>query len=238
MCCLISCYCLILFELPTEPLAPVAVYPLDAKHGGNPLLPSFSPPGNLAAVQFTDGPGGKPGGSCAFSGSQSSYIQIPKDDRLDTRYSITLLAMVFPDETAGPIVQFSPPGSYGTHFWVVNSGTTLFFRITRRGDYLQTTILSSALLKPRQWFYVGATYDYSTGVVRNWIDGKMVGEVPIGSMELSTDQFIRIGSGAIPADVRTFKGRISCLQIYNRALTQEEIVAAKDACSHYKRSKL
>ena len=121
-------------------------------------------------VQFDDGPDGKPGGSCSFPGSQSSYIEIPKDDRLDTRYSITLLAMIFPDETEGPIVQFSPPGTYGPHFWVVNSGTTLFFRITRRDDYLATTILLSALLKPRQWFYVGATYDYSTGVVRNWID--------------------------------------------------------------------
>ena len=225
-----------MFGLPTEPRAPVAVYPLDAEHGVSPLPPSFSPPGNLAAVQFTDGPGGKPGGSCAFSGSQSSYIQIPKDDRLDTRYSITLLAMVFPDETVGPIVQFCPFGNYGTHFWVTNSGTTLFFRITRRGDYFGTAILTSALLKPRQWFYVGATYDYSTGVVRIWIEGKMVDEESVGSMEISTDQVIRIG--AVTIDRRPFKGRISCLQIYNRALTREEIVAAKGACSHYKRSKL
>ena len=227
-----------LFQLLIETISPVAVYPLDVEHGTNSLLPSFAPAGTLTGVQFDDGPDGKPGGSCSFSGSQSSYIEIPKDDRLDTRYSITLLAMVFPDETEGPIVQFSPSGTYGPHFWVVNSGTTLFFRITRRDDYFATTILSSALLKPRQWFYVGATYDYSTGVVRNWIDGKMVGEVSIGSMEISTDQFIRMGYSAIPSDTRTFKGLISCLQIYNRALTQEEIAAAKDACSHYKRSKL
>ena len=178
------------------------------------------------------------GGSCTFSGSNTSYIEIPKDDRLDTKYSITLLAMVFPDETDGPIVQFSPTGTFGTHLWVLNSGTTLFSRMTRRGDYLKTTAVLSALLKPKQWFYVGVTYDYSTGVVRIWIDGKMVGEVSIGSMEISTDQFIRMGYGVIPTDQRAFKGRISCLQMYNRALTQEEIVAAKGACSHYKRSKL
>lgn len=198
------------------------------------MSPSFVPTGISVGIQHADGPDGKTGGSSAFAGSEASYIEIPQNYRLDTRYSITILAMVYPEGVDGPLVHFVPPSViYGPHVWFVNNN--LFTRIVGRGNFALAESIQSSSLMPRKWSYVGTSYDYSTGVVRNWINGEMISELSIGSMELATDQVIRMG--AVPIDNRYFKGRISCVQIYKQALTKELIAAAKDACSDYKRSK-
>ena len=61
-----------------------------------------------------------------------------------------------------------------------------------------------------------------------WVDGKKVVEQHVGTFELDTDAEIRIGVKA--NDGRFFKGRISCVQFYNRALSEVEIAAVKYRC--------
>lgn len=60
-----------------------------------------------------------------------------------------------------------------------------------------------------------------TGVAQLWHDGKMVESRNIGQIELRTQFPIRLGADS--RDKRQFKGKISCVQIYDRALTAEQI---------------
>lgn len=71
------------------------------------------------------------------------------------------------------------------------------------------------------WNQVGATYDRNTGVAQLWHDGKMVKSRNIGQIELATNSPIRLG--ARKGDERYFEGKISCVQIYDKALNEEEI---------------
>ena len=68
---------------------------------------------------------------------------------------------------------------------------------------------------------MGASYDNQTGVAELWHDGKMVKSRNIGQIQLRTQFPIRLGADS--RDKRQFKGKISCVQIYDRALTAEQV---------------
>ena len=76
-------------------------------------------------------------------------------------------------------------------------------------------------MQPNKWNEVGASYDHDTGVAQLWHDGKMVKSRNIGQIELRTQFPVRIGADG--HDKRQFKGKISCVQIYDRALTSEQV---------------
>ena len=71
------------------------------------------------------------------------------------------------------------------------------------------------------WNQVGATYDNTTGVAQLWHNGKMVKSRNIGQIKLATQYPIRIG--ARDGDDRRYAGKISCLQIYDKALDEQQI---------------
>ena len=62
--------------------------------------------------------------SYLFKGSSGSYIQIPG---IPMANDITIVSFIKP-VMAGPIFQWDPSGVWGDHFWVINTGSTLFFR--------------------------------------------------------------------------------------------------------------
>lgn len=82
-----------------------------------------------------------------------------------------------------------------------------------------------------KWQYIGVSFSYNTGMATLWIDGKDVQIKYLGKFELSTDHDIRIGGGQGKGD--SFQGRISCLQIYNRALTKNEVAAVRNRCDEH-----
>ena len=78
-----------------------------------------------------------------------------------------------------------------------------------------------SFLQLNEWNQVGATYDNTTGVAQLWHNGKMVKSRNIGQIKLATQYPIRIG--ARDGDDRRFAGKISCLQIYDKALDEQQI---------------
>lgn len=174
-------------------------------------------------MTLAPGPDGKPGGSYQFSGSSTSYITLNNNGKLDTRYSMTILVWVYP-KSNGPILNYNT-NLLAVHFWIV-SGLKLFVRFQVRAYSILNA--QSYNLAANTWSYVGASYDYSTGLVKLWIDGNTVIQANIGVHEMATQDSLRMG--AITSDSRYFRGRISCLQVYDRPLSQEQIQAAQDLC--------
>ena len=168
---------------------------------------------------------GHPQGSYQFSGSFGSYIEIPNNGGLDTRYSITILAWLNQQNDDGPIVNFGS-NVWGFHFWVVNG--RLFARPSRRADRALPKYAVSSSLEPGTWNYVGTSYNFSSGVVKLWINGSEVAHEISGGEEQSTQYDVRVGAKASTTDRRYLKGRICCLQIYNKSLSQKEIIAVQN----------
>ena len=74
------------------------------------------------------------------------------------------------------------------------------------------------------WKFVGASYDNETGEFKLWADGALKQTRNMGAgVELATQGNVRLGVRE-KANNWYFKGKISQLQIYNEALSQQQIL--------------
>ena len=187
-------------------------------------LEDRQPQGTPVGVTQAAGPNGKAGGSYQFTGQANSYIEFPNNGGLDTERSITMLCWLYPQSTDGPIFNYKTSGSWGVHMWVVSG--KLFARFTKRNYQFTQPLATSKYLALNHWQYVGASYDYNTGVTSLWLDGKQVVKTNIGAgLTLGTQDDVRMG--AKWGDGRYFKGRIAAMQAYDVALSEEQVNAVK-----------
>lgn len=204
----------------------MAVYSLNRYTQARDISFSRNPRGSLGRVKYSPGPDNSPGGSIEFYGRSNSYIQFPNRGKIDTRRSITLLAWIYHTGRAGPIFNYMPNG-WGVHFWMVTP-KTLFARFTRRGRRRFTAAVSSRSVRPRKWQFVGATFSYRTGVARLFVNSRFVARKRIGRIRLATNYPVRMGARI--GDRRYFRGRISCMQVYNQALNKNQILVRQKRC--------
>ena len=226
-----SCLNMWLYSIVRIP--PQVVYPLDKRYRGREKK-NRNRPARLVNVRIRPGPRGKPGGAVEFLGRPNSYVQIPNRPRgrLDTVNSITLLAWVLHKGRSGPIIHYKTNG-WGPHLWMVGP-RKLFVRFTNRRNLRGTRyLISSRYFRPRRWNFVGATYNGRNGIAKLFINNRFVTSKRVGRFKLATQFAVRLG--ARRGDRRSFRGRIACVQIYNRALTNRQIKRRRNMCFRGKR---
>ena len=136
-----------------------------------------------------------------------------------------MLCWLYPSSQNGPLFNYRNNGSWGVHLWVARG--QLFVQFTKR-DYSWTQHLLHTFLKPEDgWKFVGASYDQANGDAKLWVNGKAVQTLNIGAnLQLATQDNVRMG---VRIDYSWyFKGKIAQMQVYNVALTQEQIKLIKD----------
>lgn len=205
----------------------MAVYPLDATNGARDLSPTKNLPGKLSRVSIVPGPEGQRDTALRFSGSPSSYIEFPNNGRLNTRRSITCLVWVFNEGRGGTVFQYNPKGQ-GVGLKIIGANQIEARIVSRRGTKNIPVRTPKKAFKPRTWTYIGFSYDYTLGIVKMYVNGKPVVTKVIGRMELLTNRPARAGSTR--RGRRFFRGRMSCIQIYSRALSVYEISTVKTRC--------
>ena len=203
---------------------PVILFPLNAEYETRDIK-NRTAPGIPSGVSLAPGPYGEEAGSYEFFGNANSFIEFPNSPggALDVRYSMTILCWVYYDENGGPdgpIFEYNTGHNYGVHLWVVNRNIYAYFS-DRKVPYslpaLHHTFLAGG------WKFVGASYDNETGEIKLWADGslKLTRNTTAG-VELGTQGSVRMG--VRKNDKLSFKGKISQLQIYNEALSQQQIL--------------
>ncbi|XP_078376682.1 uncharacterized protein LOC144660015 [Oculina patagonica] len=200
---------------------PIALYPLNGKYTTWDISGRSNPNGLARGVRLASGPDGLPQGSYQFSGKSSSYIEFPNTGALRAKNSITLLAWVYVKSRGGPIFNYNPLG-WGVSLWV-NSKHYLSAKFVEGDDGCTTCFISALPLKTNAWNYVGMSYDHTSGIAKLWVDGRVSSQRNIGTkISLSTSRSVRMGARATN-DGNYFNGRISRMQVYDRALTQREV---------------
>ena len=202
----------------------MAFFPLTSKYGSRDISPSRNLPGKIVGALPPRGPDGQPEGAFKFRGRPDSFIEFPNNGRLDTKDSITILAYVNP-ESAGPIFNYNPKG-FGMHFWMVRPNV-LFARFVKRSKKFTRPVATNRV-KPRTWNWVAASYDKNTGYARLYVDSRISAERNLGRIKLATNYPVRMGARI--GDRRFFRGKITCLQLFNVALTSRQIRAARKNC--------
>ena len=220
------------FLLVTITTQAVAIFPLNGRTTGKDVSRRRNPRGILGYVRPAPGPDGARDGSYQFYGRSNSYILFPNRGGLDTKRSITLLAWIYHEGRAGPIFNYMANG-WGVHFWMI-SPRTLFVRFTRRRGRRFTKAVMSRRVVPRRWQFVGAAYNQGTGVAKLFVNARFTARKYLGRIRLATNYPVRMGARI--GDRRYFRGRISCMQVYNGALSRWQIISKKRKC--FRRSKL
>jgi hypothetical protein len=139
---------------------------------------------------------------------------------------MTIIVWVYP-EGKGPILHYNTKGWGGVHLWMASADTILAKFVPRKQRAVST--ISSRGIKPRQWNYLAATYEYKSGVATLWKDSSPIAQRRIGTFELATNFPAIMGLKKVGGR-SAFKGRISCLHIYNRALNGKQIAKLEKKC--------
>ena len=212
------------FLTVTGSAAARAIFPLSGLTRGRDISINRNAAARLVNVKPAPGPDGLPLGSFHLQGIANSYIYFPNTGCLDTKNSLTIVLWVYP-EGRGPIFHYFPKG-WGVHLWLKNTRTLLVKFVPRS---LQTiSAVTSRKIRPRTWNYIAATYDHVTGLATLWNDAIPISQRNIGKIQLATN-YPAI-SGKKLRDRRIFRGRIACLQIYDRALNGRQLRSIKKKC--------
>ena len=203
----------------------VAVYQLNSASKNRDISGYVNPPATFVGVYYARGPDNHPQGALSFRGRRNSYVLIPNNGCLDTRFSLTIIMWVYP-ESSGPLLHFNPKG-WGVHVWII-SQFRLFARFVPRSGKSVTAVYKR--IKPRQWNYIAASYDRRTGLATLWLDSLPIIQRRIGRFRLGLATNYPIVIGSKPGDRRKFRGRIACVQMYNYAMSAAQIRSKKKQC--------
>jgi len=208
-------------------LNPVAFFPLNGQYETTDISHSHNLPGNASGIELAPGPDGSTGGSYQFSGVLSSFVNFQNNGGLDTRHSMTFLAWIYHEQVEGPIFYYGGPAENGIRFMLTEEGR--FQAVLRSSTFSHLKTLTSGILEPKTWHFVGASYNYVSGECTLWINGSIYHKQEVAFPdELATQQSVI--TGAVPEQVGKYKGRISCVQLYDRVLTEQEIEDANQSC--------
>ena len=177
--------------------------------------------GAITSVNNTvivSGPENTENGATMFTGAAESQVKIENIEKLDTKYSLSIFLNVYVEES-GSVVNFGTDRGMGLYYDKANG--EIVFRVVKRNT---TDLIAEVKAKvdAKKWYHVGGTYDYNTGKTYLYIDSKQeaVSDTPKQDM-LATDSTIYLG--AIAGVTNKFKGRISCVQIFDRAVEKAEL---------------
>ena len=203
----------------------VAVYQLNSASKNRDISGYVNPPATFVGVYYARGPDNHPQGALSFRGRRNSYVLIPNNGCLDTRFSLTIIMWVYP-ESSGPLLHFNPKG-WGVHVWII-SQFRLFARFVPRSGKSVTAVYKR--IKPRQWNYIAVSYDRRTGLATLWLDSLPIIQRKIGRFRLGLATNYPIVIGSKPGDRRKFRGRVACVQMYNYAMSAAQIRSKKKQC--------
>lgn len=178
----------------------------------------------MTLVRPADGPDRRPFGSYELNGRPDSYIKIRNLGRLDIMKSITISMWIYP-KAPGPIFHYDPKGD-GVNIWFVSPDIVMVRYVTRSPrrplPYL------AGKIKKWKWNYISTTYNKKTGTAALYINRKLVSKRRIGKVDLATNYPVIIGAKS--GNTKRYRGRISCLQLYNYALTHRQVYEVRKKC--------
>ena len=202
------------------------MYPLNKRYRGIEKL-GRNPPAILSNVRLANGPDKRKGGSYEFTGRPDSYIKIPNAGRMDTRKAMTILVWVLPKNRIGPIVQFSSQG-FAVRLWMMRRNMVFAEFVTRQSRKKKPYLASIEGVSPWKWNSFGMAYDKATGTATLFVNSKPVVRKKIGSFDLATNYDLYLG--ARPGDKQYFRGRVSCLQFFDKALGSHQVSKMEKNC--------
>lgn len=159
---------------------------------------------------------GKFGNGLLFDGA-GGYIEVTKDPELEFAESVTLMAWA----------NFSAVGgrqdivSYADSYAITVDST--FSAFIFQGAWPMATGVTK--ISPDEWYFVAMTYDSTD--VKIYVNGELDGSIAApGGITIQDASFWFGGAPADPGQPWWFNGILDEVEIWNMAMTEDEIMAA------------
>ncbi|XP_070540748.1 polycystin-1-like protein 2 [Ptychodera flava] len=208
-------------DIPIVPRRPVVLWPLnkeysliDATDNGNDVMHR----GSVSAAQADAVE------SYFLPGQSDSYLKFPINDKSILSFSATIMLEVYPTSSSGSILDGG--NNHGCSIFQESSNTVTASVVSYSGTRYSMSMTS---VSSNDWNSLAISYDYDSGELKLWHDGGLVDCLNIGQTELNTTDALYIGYSAT-AGGAAFQGYVTCLQVYDQALSQSEIQRAHSRC--------
>ncbi len=170
---------------------------------------------------------GKYGKALSFDGVDD-YVRVADSDSLDVTNDITIEAWVKTDGWTGTdqviVSKFDYPSADEAYALYISEGEIGFILSSDGGTTGRTHLTSTYTLNIDQWYHIVATYSSSDSTTKLYVNGSYIDSTTHTGGIYNSAQPLKIGI-VNAANQAPFNGRIDEVKIYNRALSEEEIVA-------------
>ena len=208
--------------LPPQLPVPVALFPLEGTYGTKEIN-GRQPDGIPYGVKLAPGPDGEQNGSYEFSGE--SQIKFPNNGMLDIEHSFTLLLwfQTFNADSHGSLLAYYSMEKY--HMGVAIGTYDKKFLCHLSNDQFLFGASVSPIVADT-WYYVGLSYDNDTGNATLYLDEEVIATNKFSQNTFHETQYPLI-AGYIPDEYNLFDGRIAWIQLYDVALSVEQVKAVQ-----------
>ena len=198
---------------------PVAAYGFE--EGNGLLAADVSGNGNDGTISAAVwSAAGRFGNALSFNGS-SARVNIPDSPSLDLTAAMTLEAWVYPTTLSGwrTVILKETSGGLAYSLYAHDNAPRPAAYVNLGGGDVSAPGIQALPLNT--WTHLAATYDGS--ILRIFVNGNQVGSRSVGGSITVSTGALRIGGNALWGEY--FAGLIDEVRIYNRTLTQAEILA-------------
>ena len=148
----------------------------------------------------------------SFNG-QNNYILVPSSDSIDS--NVYTIEMVFNQEAVineDKSVLIAKAGEYTIE---LNADNTISYGIGSNNEYYKTT----QIINLNKIYYIAVTYE--NNLQKIYVNGELIGQSTVDGTVSQTQADLTIGANNTSYP---FKGKIYATRIYNRSLTENEIL--------------
>ena len=130
-------------------------------------------------------------------------------------------------QNPGALMEWSDTiGTLGAHFYVASSAPgSLFANLIDTNGNSHSFSSPSGLVTTGQWQHVALTYQRSNGLARLYLNGVSVAQQSLGSFRPETRLDLQVGQRVLGGTPYRYRGGLDELSLYNRALSEAELVA-------------
>lgn len=167
----------------------------------------------------------KSGKSVSFNNNANNYIRVPDSPEFDLigKEGFTYSAWIKPTAVPNSYNMFI--GHYLPYF-NIRSARVLHLSMTAGSVQQHLSTPTSEPLTLNNWYYVAATYETSSGIMKIYINGDTKATSPSFTPPSDYNSDLYIGRwelNANPSDDYPFSGLIDEVAVYNRPLSESEI---------------
>jgi hypothetical protein len=213
---------------------PIAYWPLNGDDNLNDISGNNQHATLYGSVTLTTGVHGQENGAYEFPGTMDSYLKVVRTALLDVGLggSFSYASYVYPTKPDMCFFEWTD-SPFGPYIWILK-----FEVLVCLNDRSSSTTAAAIYrntkfpLKQNSWNFVGVTYNYDTATFHFTVGDTTIAVKKTQVKAKTNVPFVYIGHrpSGFYSDKSAFMGKMACVMLWNKVLTEDEMKRVKQFC--------